>query len=177
MSMADWFLVYFCGLLGATILGALVSLWILLRPIRAAARRRQRVRRTLVAYCGLLGLAVAFGLVTRILAEGTWLVFSAQIDSIRDQLATGSQAASLVDRWDRNRGGIVVEFWLRQMTPPDQAPRCLSVRLDVCNLLNDQLGLIGGSTWGFYALFISFALVSALTSASFAWWCTSEAAP
>ena len=170
MGTLEWILVCFCSVLAASILGALISLLALLPPIRAAGRRSPVVRKTLIVLCALIALVVGFGLVTRTLAEAAYVVFSSQIDSIRDQLVEGSREQALVDRWDRERAGIVAEFWFRQVMPPQESPRCLSGRFDVCRLINDDLGLIGGPTWGFYALFIAFGLLSALATASFVWW-------
>ena len=162
----------FCSVLAAAILGALVSLLALVPPIRLAGRRDSVMRKALIVLWGLMALVVGFGLITRVFGESAYFVFSSQIDSIRDQLVEGSRGQALVDQWDRERARIVAEFWFRQMMPPQEEPRCLSGRSDVCQLINADLGLIGGPTWGFGALFIVFGLVSALTSASLVWWFT-----
>lgn len=155
------------GACAASILfGVLISLVALIPPIRRFGQRGSAAGKVLIGLLALFAFVAAFGLSTRLFAEAMYRSVAGTIDQARVSVVAGSRQGELIEEWDKSKGVVVTELWLRQLTPPRDDPGCRTGRIQVCDLMG-ELGIFGAPGWGIHLLFVGMAVLSALASAWF----------
>ena len=138
------------------LIGALVSLVVLIPPIRKLARRDATARQAVVLVVGLLSLVVAFGLYTRLGAE-LYYIFG----------TIGEPPWQRTE--DPDKPAIVREVWMRMLVPPPLLRPCYAGEAVVCEKA-DWIGpIVGDRGWGAYLGSVGICLISALAGGFLAW--------
>jgi hypothetical protein len=156
------YIIFVLVFLAAILVGVLLSLIVLLPPIRRAGMQNAGTRRILIGLFSIAAFATLFLGGTRLFAVAMVHTISDTIDRGRELAAPNSSQMEIIETWDRIRGDALTELWLRQLYP-DQGFSCLSGKLTVCEQMG-SLGIFGTPTWGIYAMYIVTALVSAIAS-------------
>ena len=156
------YLVFGVVFMGAILAGVLLSLIVLLPPIRRAGSQDINIRRILISLFSVITFVVVFVGGTRLFAIVMVRTLSDIIDKDRSMAAPGSQQMEMIETWDRIKGDVLTELWLRQLTPDEGFP-CRSGNLVVCEQMG-LMGIFGTPNWGMYALYILTGLVSATAS-------------
>lgn len=144
------------GFLALALIGALVSLVVLIPPIRKLGRRSSAARTAEVVIVGVVSLAVSFGLFTRLGAEVAY-IFS----------TIGPPAWEEVE--DALKPAIVEELWMRALMPPPLVQPCYTTDTAVCQ--RADWATLGGEVsgdWGVYLMSVGVCLVSLVTGGSLA---------
>jgi hypothetical protein len=138
------------------LIGALTSLVVLIPPIRKLARRNAAARQVVVFIVGLLSLAIAFGLYTRLGAE-VYYIFGT-IDAPPWQKTE-----------DPYKPAVVQEIWMRLLVPPPVQRPCYAGEAVVCEKTDWIAPIAGDGGWGAYLGGIGICLISALAGGFLAW--------
>jgi hypothetical protein len=139
------------GFLCLALIGALVSLAVLIPPIRKLGRRSTVARAAEVVIVGVVSFAVSFGLLTRLGAEVAY-IFS----------TIGPPAWEEVE--DALKPAIVEELWIRGLMPPPLMQPCYTTDAAVCQ--RADWATLGGEVsggWGAYLMSVGVCLVSFVT--------------
>jgi hypothetical protein len=153
-----WVLIF----LAAILIGALLSLIVLIPSIRQAGRENNTIRRVLIGLLSLLAFGVVFIGGTRLFAGFMVRSISDTIDDARKLAIAESQEAELITEWDLIKDDALTELWLRQLFP-DQGWPCRTRQLTLCEQMG-KMGIWGVPSWGIYTLYILVGLVSAVSS-------------
>ncbi len=144
------------------LIGALVSLGVLLPPLRKLGQRSTMTRMAEVFIIALLSLAISFGLWTRLGAEVVYIFGT-----------IGPAPWQEVE--DPNRSAIVNELWVRRMMLPPLQRSCYSREAIVCQRADQVAGWSNSDSevtnrgWGSYLLDIGICLVAPLTGGFRVW--------
>jgi ABC-type polysaccharide/polyol phosphate export permease len=161
-------LVITIAFLASALVAVILSLLVLLPPVRRLGRRSVGAQAGVIAACALLALVVTFGLGTRLFA-GAMFAYVTEVEaSWRDQVPEGSELEGQLQAWDESSRVIMNELWLRQVAPPTQGLPCYTKRFAVCELMG-EMGVFGTSTWASYALFLGLSAAAALVAGVLAW--------
>lgn len=156
------YIIFVVVFLAAILVGVLLSLIVLLPPIRRAGSQNTNTRRILISLFSVLAFVIIFFGGTRLLAVAMVRTISDTVDKGRAIAAPNSQQQKIIETWDNIKDDALTELWLRQLYP-DQGFPCLSGKLTVCEQMG-SLGIFGTLSLGTYALYILTGLVSALAS-------------
>ncbi len=144
------------GILALALIGALVSLVVLIPPIRKLGRRSRIARAAEVVVIGVVSFAISFGLFTRLGAEVAY-IFSMIVP------LTGQE----ID--DPLRPAIVEELWMRALVPPPWQQPCYTSDTLVCQKADWTMpGSETTGDWGAYLISIGLCLVSSLAGGALA---------
>ena len=156
------YLIFGSVFLAAALVGVLLSLTVLLPPIRRVGTRNVATRRVLIGLFSLLAFVVVFVGGTRLFAIAMVRTISGTVDKARELATSGSQAMEMIETWDKIKGDVLTELWLRQLFPDPGFP-CRSGKFVVCEQMG-SMGIFGIPSWGAYVLYLLVGLVSAVAS-------------
>ena len=147
------------------LIGALVSLLALLPPVRKVALRSLAARIAAILILGLLSLVLAFGLLTRLMAEAVYAFGTVVIVD-----TFNSQTSTVVWPYDINKPAIVNELWIRLLVPPPFRQACYTNEATMCALVNDILPATSADwSWKGYLVNYAAGFVSVVTSTGLVW--------
>ena len=144
------------GILALALIGALVSLPVLIPPIRKLGQQSTTARVAEIVIIGLVSLAISFGLYTWLNAQVTYIFSTVGIppwSQVEDPLAPA----------------IVKELWIRRLVPPPLQQPCYTTDMAVCQRADWAPGDTAYANWGAYLVNIGICLVSSLTGGFLAW--------
>jgi hypothetical protein len=149
------------GILILALIGALVSLPVLIPPIRKLGQRSTTARVVEIIIIGLVSLVISFGLLTWLNAQVTY-IFS----------TVGTPPWSQVE--NPLAPAIVKELWIRRLMPPPLQQPCYTTDMAVCQRADWAPGDTAYANWGAYLMSIGICLVSSLTGGTLAWFLTRQ---
>ncbi len=152
--------------IGLLILGGLVSLPVLLPPIRRWCRRSLAARVAAVCILGLVSFAISFALWTRLAAEVSY-IYSTIV--IVDRFDGGPPATGPAEP-DSNKPLVVHELWRRRLVPPPLRRACYAREETICTLADTITANVQGLWSGrAYLEEVGTGLTSVLSTSGLVW--------
>ena len=152
------------------LIGALVSLCVLLPPVRKLCQRNLAARGVAICIVGALSFVIGFGLLTRLNAEVTYLFGTM---SIVDTFGPGPAQVVWSPQVEANKPYVVRELWARLLIPPGIRRPCYTNAAWVCDAADNVLPAVS-ERWGWqpYLRDVGIGCVPAVTSGLLAWFYT-----
>jgi predicted PurR-regulated permease PerM len=144
------------GIILLLLIGALVSLTVIIPLVRRLSQRNLIARIAVIAVVVVVSFAISFVFFSWLNAQVAYIFSMVGIppgDQVEDPLAAE----------------VVRELWVRTMVPPSFQQSCYSTIVDVCQRADWASGNVVSSNWGTYLASKGIYLLSSLAGGSFAW--------
>ena len=154
------------------LMGVLISLIVLLPPLRKRGQHSARARLGEICILGLITFAISFGGLTRLMAEADYLtpvVFNGTLPGIRPPNPDSIPLSEWYQDYQLNQPAVIGEMWVRLLIPP--LLPCYSSQANICKLVDAaySTGWIHGWDWQGYLLDIGFGVLSVLANSVGVW--------
>jgi len=156
-------------------IGALISLFVFLPPVRKLCRRSLPARGVTICIVGAVSFVIGFGLLTRLNAQVTYLFGTM---AVVDTFGPGGAEVTWPPDAEANKPHVVQELWVRLLIPPGVRQPCYTSQAWVCDAADDVLPATSGR-WGWqpYLRDVGIGCVPAVTSGLLGWSFTRRRAP
>jgi len=158
-----------CIIVGALLLvGAVISLLALLRPVRRLCRRRLAAWGAVLCGLGLVSFVFGFGGLTRLEAQATYIFGNMTVVD-----TFGPEGAYVTYPPEVNEPLVVRGLWVWLLLPPPLRQRCYTSATWVC-VAADRLVPATSAQWGWSAYWrdVGLGSISVVTSSMCGWWFT-----
>jgi hypothetical protein len=152
--------------LALALIGAFVSILVLIPPLREFGRRSKNGRVAIIAVVAILSLGISFGLLTRLNALVNY-VFS--LVSPPPTLEVVGDPPVLQPPEDPLRSKIIQELWMRELIPPVMRQPCYSPNTIVCQKADKVQDEWKSGNPGAYWITLGICSLSSITGGVLAW--------
>ena len=146
--------------------GALISLPVLLRPVRRwCCQRSLMVRGLVLCILGLVSFVISFAGLTRLKAQVTYLFGTmTTVDTF------GPAGARVITPPQVNEPFVVRELWIRLLLPPPLRPPCSTREVWVCTEADSVVSATSAQwRWSAYWTDVGLASISVAANSILAW--------